>query len=612
VRERAASRSRPFHPPQERASRIAERVTLQMRFSSLFLLTSVLCASATSFAGAAPPTSLDVSGKTVDFYYSRFVLAADGDVRVRLSDGTIVSGQTFTMDLKLNRYLIAGDVHLDGPTVHERGVAFAGFPDLDRSYFLPAAGTPERWTFYGLDWTDRHAGREQPGDAFFFPDLSGERAYIRAAGARITPRTNVLFDQARVYTAGVFLPSPRYVITFSPNSHFFENGFAGARADVGVPFNGSAHSLSALHLRNDAFNGTYLAFDQHFVWNNDWIVASIDPLTQEQRQYNLIGYKRFSPAFESRLFVQESAGQPGIINRPINAAAFSQFQINAGLRRSGLSLTGDNYWQYLLGYRAPSDDTQPNPAFDPRWRHHPSDLLLVWTGYENRLTQRLPLLFRLRSAIGTAHDVYGEGGYPNLQPGPPDASYHYLGGTLYTVPVKLGGGYALTASFDKQRTWFSVPHQIDVADARVSLARTFNTQHVNAYLAYESRTTGDFWGNQQLAAYPPGTLGCGDVCITPFGAFGGQNAFRGFATSRGLTGSLVYTPTQFFALSLTLASYRDFPAPVPGLYGQPPLQFTGDLRVRLSKQILVDLTRQYYFNFANERWTPQFGIQVSP
>ncbi len=583
-----------------------------MRYPVFIMLIVALAASVTTVAAASLPASLDVTGNAVDFYFNRFIVTADGGVRVRLSDGTVVTGQTFTMDLKLNRYLIAGDVRLDGPAVHESGAAFAGFPDLDRSYFLPAAGTPERWTYYGLDWSDRHPGREQPGDAFNFPDLTGERAYIKAAGARITPRTNVLFDQARVYTAGVYLFSPRYVVTFSANSHFFENGFAGARADVGVPFNGSAHSLTALHVRNDAFNGTYLAFDQHFVWNNDWIVASIDPLTQEQRQYNLIGYKRFSPAFESRLFLQESAGQPGIINRPINAAAYAQFQINAGLRRSGLSLTGNNYYQYLLGYVAPPDDTVASFTYDPRWRHHPSDLLLTWTGFENRVNPKTPLLFRLRSAIGTAHDVYGEGGFPNEQPGPPDVTYHYLGATLYTVPIKLHGGYSVTASFDKQRTWFSLPHQVDVADSRVSLARVFPSQHVNAFIAYETRTTGDYWGNQQLAAYPAGTPGCGNICVTPFGSFGGQNAFRGVATTRSVTGSFVYTPTAFFALNLTLARFWDFPAPVPGLYGQPPLQFTGDLRVRLSKQILVDLTRQYYFNFANERWTPQLGIQISP
>ncbi len=57
---------------------------------------------------------------------------------------------------------------------------------------------------------------------------------------------------------------------------------------------------------------------------------------------------------------------------------------------------------------------------------------------------------------------------------------------------------------------------------------------------------------------------------------------------------------------------RDFPAPVPGIYGQAPYVFTGDLRVRVSRQILLDLTRQYFFNFAGERWAPQFSIQFSP
>lgn len=585
-----------------------------MRVLLIIAFAASLLAGATAFASASPPTSLDVAGRSVDFYYNRFIVTADGDVRVRLPDGTTVSGETFAMDLKLNRYLIAGNVHLEGPGVHEVGAAFAGYPDLDRSYFLPASGSPERWTYYGTDWSDRHIGREQPGDAFNIPDLTGERAYIRADGARVTPRTNILFDQARVYTAGVYLPTPRYVVTFSANPHYFENAFSGARADVALPFNGSAHSLSALHLRNDAINGTYLALDQHFVWPNDWIVASIDPLTQEQRQYNVIGYKRFSPAFETRLFVQESAAQPGIINRPINAAAFSQLQINAGLRHSGMSLSADNYWQYLLGYAAPPDDTQLTASFDPRWRNHPNDLLLSWTGFENRVAPKIPLLFRLRSAIGTARDIYGEGGYPNEQPGPPQQWYHFAGGTLYTVPVQIPGGYSFTASYDRQRTWFSLPHQIDLTESRATLARTFRLQHVNTFVSYDVRNTGDYWGSAQLAAYPPGTINCGgsDVCVTSFGNFAGQNAFRGFATSRGLTGAMIYTPTPFFALNLTMSSYRDFPAPVPGVYGQPPLQFRANMRVRVSRQILLDVSRAYYFNFANERWTPSFDFQVSP
>ncbi len=251
-----------------------------------------------ALAAAAPPTSLDVTAKSVDFFSNRFIVTADGNVRVRLSDGTVVAGQTFTMDLKLNRYLVAGDVHVDGPT-HPRGRR--GVRGLSRSRPLvsspatsgaPAPAAPRAGTLdvlrAGLGEPARRAASSRATRSSS-PTSTGERPYIYATGARITPKTNVLFTLPRVYTAGVYLPLPRYVVTFSANSHFYENGFQGARADVALPFNGSEHSLTALHARNDAFNGTYLALDQHFVWDKDWIVASIDPLTQEQRQYNLIG-----------------------------------------------------------------------------------------------------------------------------------------------------------------------------------------------------------------------------------------------------------------------------------------------------------------------------------
>jgi hypothetical protein len=581
-----------------------------MRLSVLIALVSALFASATSLASATPPTSLDVTAKAVDFYFNRFIVTADGDVHVRLSDGTVVRGQTFTMDLKLNRYLVAGDVHVDGPAIHVAGAAFAGYPDLDRSYFLPATGTPDRVTYYGLDWTAPHVGRQQPGDAFYFPDLVGERAYIKAGGVRIVPKTNALFDQARVYTAGVYVPSPRYVVTFSANSHYFENTFMGARADLGVPFNGSAHSLTALHARNDAVNGTYLAFDQHFVWDQDWIAFGIDPLTQEQRQYNLIGYKRWTPKFESRLFVQESAAQAGIINRPTNAAGYMQLQLAGGFRASNLSYTQDNYYQYLLGLpHGLTDLNTPTPEFDPRWKEHPTDGLLAFTGGPSPLLKgTTPLLVRPRAGVGFAHDVYGEGGYPNEQPGPATLWYRYLGGSIYTNPIQVARTLWLTESYDRQLTWFSEPHQLDQGDLRFTLSGARERQRLRYYVAYEIKTTADRWGAQQLAAYTPNP----DVIVTPFGTFAGQAAFRGLATSRGYTSSLIYTPTQFFEFNAMLSRFYDTPAPVPGVYGQPPWQLGLNVRVRLSRQVLLDLSRQYYFNFANERWTPQFGIQFSP
>jgi len=583
---------------------------LHMRHSVLIAFAAALIASAASPASATPTTSLDVTAQAVDFYSNRFIVTADGNVRVRLSDGTVVSGQTFSMDLKLNRYLVAGDVHLDGPTVHETGAAFAGYPDLDRSYFLPASGTPSRVTFTGLDWSHPDANREQPGDAFYFPDLTGERAYIKADGARIVPRTNVLFDMARLYTAGVYIPTPRYVVTFAPNSHFYENAFPGARFDVGVPFNGSAHSLTALHLRNDPFNGTYLAFDQHLVWDQDWVAFGVDPLTQQQRQYNLIGYKRWSPHFESRLMVQVSAAQAGIINRADNAAGFTQLQLSGGFHGSNLTYTQDNYYQYLLGIpKGLTDLTTPTFTYDPRWREHPMDASLVFTGGPAPITHgTTPLYLRPRAGIGFAHDIYGEGGYPNLQPGPPDSVYHYVGGSVYTAPIPVPGKLSLTGSYDRQREWFNEPHHVDAGDLRFTLGGVREARHLRYFVAYEVKTTDDYWGSQQLAAYTPS----GNVVTTPFGTYTGLAAFRGLATSRGYTSSVIYTPTPFFELNLQLSRFYDTPAPIAGLYGQPPWQFIGDARIRVSRQILLDLSRSYYFNFANERWTPQFLIQVSP
>ena len=573
-----------------------------MRLPVLAACAVALVASVASRANAQPPTSLDVSAHGVSYYSDRYIVTADGGVRVRLSDGTILTGDTFSMDLKLNRFLLAGNVHLNGLHARYAGAACAGYPDLDRTYFLSASGTPDRWTFFGDDWTDTHAGREQPGDAFFFPDLSGQKPYIIAHGVTIIPKTNATFSEAGVRIGIGYAPTPRYVVTFSANSHFLENGFFGARGDISLPFNGSAHSITALHLRNDAVNGTYLALDQHFVWDRDWIVMSINPLTQEERQYNLIGYKRWSPGFESRLFGQVSEGQPGgPIGTPISASSYGNLQLNFGLRRSGLGFNFDQYNWTLLGIQ--------NLQFDMQYfklqLEHPMDLSVGWTGYENRLG-RTPLLFRLRSGVGYAHDQWGEGGYLG-EPAPENIWWHYAGGTIYTPSYKLGKFYTLTASFDKQRTTFSLPHHVDQSTFSSSISRQFG--HLSSYLAWQSTTTGDYWGSRQTEVYPP-IQNC--VYSGGYGWFCGLGAWSGFGTTRAASLGLTYTPTPYFTWSVGLSHHRDTPNPVPGFWGQPPWQFGTDIRFRVARQWGLDFTRAYYFNFANERWTPQWGVSVTP
>ncbi len=571
-------------------------------------------AAAASVASAATSTSLDITAKRVNFYSNRFIVTADGNVRVRLSDGTIIRGETFTMDLKLNRYLIAGGVQFapaKSPDVLA-GAAFAGYPDLERSYFLPENASPARWTFFGGDWTDRHPGREQPGDAYNFPNLTGERAYIYSKSARITSHTNVIFTLPMIYVAGAYVPQPRYVVTFSPNSHYYENAFFGARFDIGEPFNGSEHSLSALHLRNDPVNGTYLAFDQHFVWPQDWIVFGIDPLTQEERQYNLIAYKRISPKMEARLFTQVSAAQRPLFAEAENSAGFGQISMTGSFKGMALNYIQDNYWQYLQGLPyGITDLTQPLIDYDPRWQDHPMDgtLSLYSTRDRSLLKGPLPVSFNWHASLRLSHDIYGVGGgYPG-DPQLKDNWDHYVGGTLGTSrPITLPGGLSFTATYTREKHWFNVDHTQDFAQSRVSLSGAVNKRHVRYFVAYEVNNIGDYWGNKQTEVYTPNA----DTLQTAFGTYTGQAAWRGLATNRGYTGALIYAPTAWFELAGYLSRHYDTPAPVPGAYGQPPWQLIGNVRIRIAKQILLDLSRQYYFNFANERWTPQFDIQFSP
>ncbi len=77
-----------------------------------------------------PKTVLYLSAKRIDFYYDRFLLEADGDVHLRTSDGFTVSGDAFSMDLKLNRFMVAGNVTLhdaSGTVTARRSPIFSTF-----------------------------------------------------------------------------------------------------------------------------------------------------------------------------------------------------------------------------------------------------------------------------------------------------------------------------------------------------------------------------------------------------------------------------------------------------------------------------------------------------
>ena len=74
---------------------------------------------------------------------------ADYDAVVQFAkmNGFTVTGDAFSMDLKLNRFMVAGHVTLHDATGTVKGAAIADFLDFRRIYFVPVTGEPDRWTF---------------------------------------------------------------------------------------------------------------------------------------------------------------------------------------------------------------------------------------------------------------------------------------------------------------------------------------------------------------------------------------------------------------------------------------------------------------------------------
>jgi hypothetical protein len=623
MQEREASTAR-FGSAQERAFCMAERQTENMRFVLTLFAAGCFLLACFRGARAAPPTSLDLSADRVVFYSNRYIVTGEGHVRVRLSDGTILRGELFSMDLKLNRYLLAGDVHIDSDGVSEIGAGFAGYPDIDRSYFLAANGNPDRWTYFGLDFANPQKGRSQPGDAFFIPDLSREKPYIIASSATILPKTMVEFRGSRLSVLGVLIPTQKWVQTFSANSNYAQNAFAGAAFDIGLPYNGSLHAISAIHLRYTGLQKLFLSFDQHFVWDRDYVVFSVNPVTQEERQFNLIGYKRISPKMEARIFAQLSTQQHGIYE-PQASSAYTNFSYVASLRHSSVSLTADQYNPTLLHY---SPEQFRVGLGDESFFDHPSDALLTWSGRDTPLTRFTPINLRLRSGYGLAHDGYHCG--PNTayclddprntsgidlgyvldyfgatRTRVPTITQKFFGLTLYTNSLPLDSRRSLNANltFDKQRQWFSLPHYVDTAVTTASLSKTY-TRKLAFLGAYSVTALGDHYGARQLEFYPPDLVAFNGV------DYPGYRAFRGFSTTRSITGSAVVTPNEYFNYAFTVRRDYDFPAPIPGLFGLPPWGVTNEFRLRIAKQVLMDVTRTDYFNFGGFR--PSFNVQFGP
>ncbi len=611
-------------------------------------------------ASARANTTIALTADHIAFYYDTFQVEADGNVRIRTSDGFSASGDAFSMDLKLNRFLLAGHVTLRSGKDQRSGAALSDFLDFNRIYFVPVTTEPDRWTFLNGDLAHPVMGRVMPGDTFAFPQVPKDPS-ITASEAVIGTKSYARFAGAWAYLGGVGLPLGSYVINFSPNQYFAQNSLTGANFDATWNFAGNNNSLSALHLRYDTFNHTYLAFEQHFVGDHEYAIFSANPLTKSDRFFNLTAYEKLGQRFQIQTFTQYNVNQDIFFTTPpFSATQTTYVNLTQAFPHSYVQLNS-NFTNYnLLGVGS----INPRNPVGAGNLSHPSQIQLTATSFQNKVG-KLPLFEQIYGGYGFNHDSVGSGQYgattPNAVEGlqsyggscrtalptysvrgdaegtqavPCPTTYQTIwntvfGFTFFTPSVKIGNrdkpyqAYYLNATFNKQRQWNSLPHHIDNTTTTVSLSRQFS-RPVNAYLNYQIQNTGDYY---LQGGYPACTV---QLDPTKSGYCPPSlTAFRGVSTLRTLSLGTVYDPNPDFNASLVARHHADFPIPVPGLFplpltnvigqplynnylGQPPYDLTGDVRFRILPHMVLDVQRTYYFDFGNIRWSPNFIVQVLP
>lgn len=575
------------------------------------------CASATA------ATLIHVHANSVNFYYDRFLLEADGNVRVTTSDGMTMSGDAFSMDLKLNRFVLAGHVHVQDPSGAQDGAALADFLDFSRIYFIPITSEPDRWTFLNGDFAHPALGRQMPGDTFEFPDLGAAKPFLTSSNAVVMARNYVRFPASKVDIVnelGLYAPLPTYYINFSTDRHLGENSLSGATLDATYQAAGNANYISAIHGRYDPTNDVYASFEQHLSSPKAYAVFSVNPATRPSKFWNLITSDQPSDKIQIRSFTQLHTYQYGL-SKPLDSSQFTNVQATFARPNSTVQLATAFNNQSLLG-------PTTNTAF-PQNPDHQTFATLGVSSFE--LNRDEPVRFTYRYGFGMVDD-----GFQPLQTlggvGYEREWMHYFGVNAYTPAMDISHRTPLTrtvkdlylnASIDKQRTWYSVPHYIDATTTTASVSRIMDgiKEHVSSYLQYSVENLSDIYGTQQRSAYPVVTVHNG--VVNP-----GYAAFEGLATFHTLSLGTVYTNGPDFSFSIIARKHDDFPKPVPGFFdlpptdvfgryiytpyfGEPPYDVTPDLRLRINPHLSIDLSRTYYFHFGGQNWAPHFVIQVT-
>ena len=552
--------------------------------------------------------TISVSADRVMYFSNEATIQARGHVRAVLPDGAIVTADAFSMDLSLQRIVAAGHLTLHTDAGDFVGAAIADFLPFRRIYFVPLVPGADRWTFLNDDYAHPEKGREMPGDAFFLADFGAARPFIVAKSALIDPSTFARFSPAAfgLFNGTIRTPAlPPFVENFSDDPNFGVNALSGATYDVPYGFAGSATSLDAVHLRYDQTLKTYFSYEHHLVVpSGKYAVFSVNPATQENKQWNLLGYAPLGSKAALELTTQLFTFQSGL-SQPLSANGFADAKVIRALPHSSLTFELTPQYGNLL---APTPLGYYGNRSHIYAQNHPMTFGASWSGFDEPLWKS-GLSFRVQSGIGYDHDDFGIGVlHPKtVTTGFADAS---LETPVFAGPFHSG----LTAVYQVQRTWLSFPNVVDRDTLAVTDSRRLNssiillasgvfdsisTHDLRATFSSPNMTTG-------LTPSPQSNNGIADV-----GGVGIYPQFLG-ATNRAYGLTAQYQPNNAFQMSMSLQQNAYSPLQTPTHFGPPRYQFSGDVRFRISKTMSLDIARAYFFNWGGLGWTPRFSLQVTP
>jgi len=531
-----------------------------------------------------------VAADQVEYFSDAALIAARGSVLVSLPDGASVSGDAFSMDLKLKRLIVAGHVILRTPAGVYAGAAFADFLPYRRGYFVSLDPAADRWTFLDSNYAEPLRGRAMPGDAFFLPDVSGLRPYVAARRAVIDPVTYARFAPAAVDLVG-FIDSPNlpsFVDNFSPNPNFGVNSLAGATFDAPYDFAGTAGSLEAVHLRHNqsAPVKDYLSFEHHSIFGDaGYAVFSVNPATQPSKQWDLVGYDplggRSALALDAQLFTQQRG-----LTTPSSASGFADAIVVGSLPSSSLRLDLTQTYDTFVNGPAP-----PN---------HPFIAGLQWAGFEQPIGAS-GFSYRLTSGVCAIHDVFGVSGFSE-----PNVYTHYAGVTVASPTVPGPLRTSVDATYAVAQTWLTFPNWIGASTFTASAGRVLADRlFATASLVIASSLTSN---PSAVVVSTNSSSGLVPQPASPNGlpVLGGVATSFARATNRAYVLTLAWQPSAGFQLAGALEKNVYSPLQAP-----PPYQLSLSVRTKITKSLYLDVSRGNSFGWMNQRWTPQFGLQVS-